>query len=453
VNRRTRTLVVDEREFAAELTAETLTAEYGIDAVHETSAADALETLADGSVDCIVLGSGMGGTDGVEFLRTVRERVGGLPALVLTGRTEETVAGAVADSGLAGALAGVDVVADDEYGRLAARIETVVSRQRIREKYEGLVENSPDAILHVSTDGTVLSANPAAADRLGLDSGDLAGADVVDVFPAGVGARRLAVGRRVVETGESDRAEDGYEGRSFHDTFVPVGSRRGGDSFQLVSREVTERGEGDRELERPTERLDRFAEVVGHDLRNPLNVAQTSVELLREDCATEDLERIDRSLVRMGDIIDDVLTLAREGGTVGELTTVDLSTMVGDARESVETGDVALSVDGERRIEADPGRLRDLLENLIANAVEHGGSVSTVTVGTTDAGFFVADDGEGVPADHEGDVFEAGFTTDRTGTGLGLQIVRDVANAHGWRVDLGESRTGGARFDVVVEDS
>lgn len=71
----------------------------------------------------------------------------------------------------------------------------------------------------------------------------------------------------------------------------------------------------------------------------------------------------------------------------------------------------------------------------------------SVTETTSGHGFFVEDDGPGSPKSTRATVFESGYTTDEGGTGLGLTIVRQIAEAHGWRVSLRESERGGARFE------
>lgn len=131
---------------------------------------------------------------------------------------------------------------------------------------------------------------------------------------------------------------------------------------------------------------------------------------------------------------------------------------------SVETGRATLVVADDVTIEADRDRLLQLFENLFRNAVEHavpGEEVTqpatsanegddttalTVTVGFDDV-LYVADDGEGIPGDEHEAVFEAGYTTSREGTGFGLSIVTQVADAHGWTVDVTESNNQGARFE------
>ena len=321
--------------------------------------------------------------------------------------------------------------------------------------YERLVENSPDAIAHVAASGEILAANPEMATRLDADSDDLVGAELTDVFPDGVGADRLEAGREAIETGDTVRMEDSYDGRDVHNIVVPVQTDRATDSFQILSRDITPRKERERELERQNERLEDFASVVSHDLRNPLNVAQSSVELVRDDIDNDHVDRIDRSLERMNDIIDDVLLLARQGDTVDDPSPVDLETMVSDAWSYVDIGDVELVVEPAGRIEADPSRLQEVLGNLFRNAAEHGDATS-VTVGplaaerAEDEGdFYVADDGEGIPDSNREEVFETGFSTARGGTGLGLSIVREIANAHGWSVRVTDSASGGARFEIT----
>jgi signal transduction histidine kinase len=100
-------------------------------------------------------------------------------------------------------------------------------------------------------------------------------------------------------------------------------------------------------------------------------------------------------------------------------------------------------------IDADEGSLARLVENLVRNTVEHGGERVVVGSLADDPGFYVADDGPGLPADVDGSLFEAGATTDDRGTGLGLAIVSDIADAHDWTLATGtDPDLGGARIEV-----
>ena len=207
------------------------------------------------------------------------------------------------------------------------------------------------------------------------------------------------------------------------------------------------------ELERQNDRLEEFAGVVSHDLRNPLEVARGRTELAREECDSDHLAAGERAHDRMTALIDDLLTLAREGDPVTDAEPVDLGRVVGSCWRTVDTVDATLRNEAEGMILADEGRLRQLLENLIRNAIEHGGEGVSVTVGTLPDGFYVADDGPGIDPDRREEVFDAGHSTSQSGTGFGLRIVEQVADAHGWSVRAVESEAGGARFEVTGIES
>ncbi|WP_048076407.1 HAMP domain-containing sensor histidine kinase [Halorubrum sp. AJ67] len=301
--------------------------------------------------------------------------------------------------------------------------------------------------------------------------------------------------RAALETGPVDivyRVESGAESQWIHER----GRETDGSDVVGYLFPADERVERRRRLERQRERLEEFASVVSHDLRNPLSVAVGNVELADDidgDAATERLERALDALNRMDDLIGELLTLAREGETVRTAEPTELRSVVDRAWETVgEPADAALVVDGPLgTVSCDPDRLRQAFENLFRNALEHGtpggvdalsgpgptgdesetgyhiasGTLSTreeepadvedaavrVRVGRTDDEFYVADDGPGIDPDQRDAVFEPGHTTAPDGTGFGLAIVERIAEAHDWAVSVTESREGGARFEFVCD--
>ena len=257
-----------------------------------------------------------------------------------------------------------------------------------------------------------------------------------------------------------------------------------------------ERRRIERRLRRQNDRLDEFASVLSHDLRNPLSVARGHLELLEDDVSPERLDSVRNAHERIEALISDVLTMAREGATVEETDPVSLGELATASWGHVETGPAELIVTEDVRIEADSDRLGRLFENLFRNSVEHGstgsrpeaddsvehGSTSTrpeaddsvshgstatdrtadedsetpptvtVRVGRLRDGFFIEDDGPGVPESERSRVFEYGYSTREEGTGFGLGIVREIAEAHGWELTLTESDAGGARFEITGVD-
>ncbi|MFP4228194.1 MAG: ATP-binding protein [Salinivenus sp.] len=209
------------------------------------------------------------------------------------------------------------------------------------------------------------------------------------------------------------------------------------------------------QLQRQNDRLEQFAGVVSHDLRNPLNVAKGRLSLVREEAPLGPemlvhLASIDDAIDRMDEIIQDVLALTQGEHSVNQEACESLS-LAESARTSwdtVDTGPATLGVEENRSLYGHRGQLRRLLENLFRNAVEHAGETVTVWVGALDDGFYVEDDGPGIPASQRDAVVEEGHSSSKEGTGLGLSIVRSIVEAHGASLEIVDGRAGGARFEV-----
>jgi len=207
------------------------------------------------------------------------------------------------------------------------------------------------------------------------------------------------------------------------------------------------RAERERQLARRNDRLDDFASIVSHDLRNPLHVASARTQLALDSGDVDHLETVVDALDRMETLIEDLLARAR-GNQEIDRRPLSLETAAQDAWEGVDTRAATLAIENDATFEADATRLKQLFENLVRNAVEHGSEDVTVRIGTHTDGFYVADDGPGVPDEIREDIFEQGVTGSDDGTGYGLAIVADIVRGHDWSISVSESRDGGARFDV-----
>ncbi|MFW6448176.1 MAG: ATP-binding protein [Halobacteriota archaeon] len=204
------------------------------------------------------------------------------------------------------------------------------------------------------------------------------------------------------------------------------------------------------ELERQYERLDAFASIVSHDLRNPLTVAQGYMDLVSTECEGEAVDHVVEALDRLETIVDGTLELARQGKTIGATEPLSLADVARTCWGTVSSATATLEVHDDATILADGDRLKQVLENLFRNAVEHGGSDVTVEVGlVADRGFYVQDDGPGLPEELRETAFDPGVSGTTTGTGFGLAIVREIVEAHGWRIETGSSPDGGVRFEIT----
>lgn len=186
-------------------------------------------------------------------------------------------------------------------------------------------------------------------------------------------------------------------------------------------------------LDAQNERLDEFASVLVHDLRNPLTAAKGYTELVAESATDEEAEHLQTALDaldRMESLITETLSLAREGADVGEREPVPLESAAQAAWDIVDPAAATLVVEQNRLISADESRLGQLFDNLFRNVAEHAGTGVTVTVRGTEGGFVVADDGLGLPPDIAEALFGERFES--APPGLGLLIVERIVSGHGW---------------------
>jgi len=334
------------------------------------------------------------------------------------------------------------------------------------------------------------------------DPGEYLGRTDREIFPDAFGEEAHADDMEVIETGEPllNREEYLPTREEWHLTSKVPWYDDDGELAGLlgVTWDISERKTYERELERQNERLEEFGSVVSHELRNPLNIAEGQLELARAECDSDHLDDAATAIDRIVTLIGDLLALAREGEAASEVEPVELADAVEASWRNVETAAATLVGDADGTIQADPSRLKQLFENLFRNAVEHsstsppgsregavgpcstgsqaspddvaerssagdrtpsdntlehGDEVMTITVGDLPGGFYVEDDGPGIPEGERDAVFETGYSTTEEGTGFGLSIVNEIVEAHGWEIDLTESDSGGARFEITGVDT
>jgi signal transduction histidine kinase len=222
---------------------------------------------------------------------------------------------------------------------------------------------------------------------------------------------------------------------------------------------ILDRLRHERELERQIERLDEFSGVVSHDLLNPLNVARGQLELAMDGHEQAELDVVDDALERMETIVESTLTLAKHGDVVGETEPVALEALARRCWNRVDTTHAQLHAADGIRVRGDRDRLEHVFENLFSNAIEHGTTTRAepddpaVTIRVDrledEPGFYIEDDGHGIPESERDSIFDTGYTNSADGTGFGLAIVRQIVTAHGWRVRVTDGSDGGARFEFT----
>jgi PAS domain S-box-containing protein len=330
-------------------------------------------------------------------------------------------------------------------------------RRQELEKHETIIEALTDAVYVLDEEGRFTYVSDELVELVGYDRKTILGStpslikdeDAVERAEHHLGRLLSSDGPETVQFEVTIQPCDGdpivcedhmgvlpYEGDEF-------------DGSVGTLRDITERKERARKLERQNARLKDFVGIVSHDLRNPLMTAQGRLELAQADCDSPHLDEVGDAVDRCQALIDDLLALAQSGNAVGTTEPVTLSELAEECWQTTPSADATLAVETDQTISADRSRLQQLFENLFRNAVNHGGGEITVTVGEIADGFYVADDGAGIPDEERDDIFEAGYSTADDGTGFGLAIVKEVVEAHGWEIRVTDSQTGGVRFEII----
>ncbi|QPV62436.1 PAS domain S-box protein [Halosimplex litoreum] len=446
--------------------------------------------------------------EAVETVEAVEESEHAPPVVVFARAGDESLAHRTV-------AAGADEYVPASSDRaLVSAVDRAIERDGANERDRGakrrldaLFADTPDPVIEyafVEGEPVVESANRAFVETFGYEPGVAVGEPLNDlVVPEGKGDEAASLDERV-RAGERLHVEierettDGNREFLFRNIPVESGERPVGYAVYV---DITDQKERERQLREQNDRLNEFASVIGHDLRNPMGAVKHRIEMARQTGDERHLDDALSALDRMDELLRDLLQMARQGEELGKTEPVSLDAVARSGWDHVATGESSLVVTDDATVVADRGRLTQLLENLFVNAVEHGstspasqaqqdavehGSTSPasqaqqdavehgptspqshapedaadhgatgdgrgtveVRVGVDGRGCVVVeDDGRGIPAADRGDVFESGYSTTTDGTGYGLAIVRQVARAHGWEAAVTESDDGGARFE------
>ena len=402
-------------------------------------------------------------------------------------------------------ISGAPIFDDDgEVGQVVTVAEDVTelkSREeeliRERNQTEELLKTAPVAISVTDADGNTLLANQRAQDALGLGDGGFVDGPagpgewtVLDADGEAVESAEAMV-ERVIETGEPvfDRElvverPDG-ERVWFSVNVVPVFGPDGevtkvisaGEDITALKvrereleRQRTELDEVVRELRRSNAELEQFAYVASHDLKEPLRMVSSYLQLIErrygddlDGDAEEFFEYAIDGAERMRAMISALLEYSRLGRQGDPPEPVDCNEVVdsvlANLEVAIEETEAEVTVEDLPTVEGDPDQLRQLFQNLVGNAIEYAGEAApTVHVGVERRGaewlFSVEDDGVGIPAERTERIFDLFMSDEETGgTGIGLAICEKIVDRHGGRIWV-ESEPGvGSTFQFTVPDS
>jgi signal transduction histidine kinase len=435
----------------------------------QAAAADWLDDFAAPTVATSARYADVG--EGKALFDAYRQTHSAASASLTASRREAAQSFRTASTVLQAVLAGLTIVAVLVTLRLGVRTQRLREEQR---QYLGeVLDTLTIGVVAAASDGSIVWINREARDGIGsmlpthVDQFDKAlergGTRPSDGHPLA-----LALGGHTIRGREMTYVPPGRPPIAVMVDAGPLRDKRGRIIGAVASRyDITALREREAELTA-------FAGVVAHDLRAPLAAIAGHVELLEQDLAAIDeldefrdtLERVCNSIDRMCRLIDDLLAYATARDAPLRLEPVDLSEVVDEVvherTSHLKRGRAPLIEAGPLpTVHADPAMIRQMMDNLIGNAIKYTRNSEPARVRITAdrlddewAEIQVADQGIGIPADQRTTIFDSFSRAHRgqsyAGTGLGLAICRRVVDRHGGSISVDDNPLGGTRFHIVL---
>jgi two-component system, chemotaxis family, CheB/CheR fusion protein len=360
--------------------------------------------------------------------------------------------------------------------------KTAEMELRLRdEQIRAILDHSPTFIFLKDPSGKYLLAGRQCEMVLGVACDEVVGKTDYDLLPISIADGRRASERKVLESGQTVEVEEvvfrGDEARTFLTSLFPLRDSHGDTyAFAGVSTDITERKRAGEEAQEAVERRDRFLAMLSHELRTPLGAIVNATEILSRNeisapCTTA-AQVIGRQARHMGRLIDDLLDVGRitREQIVIDSKPVDLIAVLDEAldtlRPEAERKGVTLSsrsAEEDLVVRGDPVRLRQILTNLLANAITHtaAGSVEAIVERAGEAGekvrVRISDTGVGIPPEQLPRIFELFYQAPqpldrpRGGLGVGLNLAQTLARLHGGEISARSDGAGkGSTFTLTL---
>jgi PAS domain S-box-containing protein len=372
-------------------------------------------------------------------------------------------------------------VAVPERGRIYAAARDITDRrmsEATRRQLASIVEFSNDAIITVALDATITTWNPAAERLSGYSAEEAVGQPISILAPADAPDEmpplldRVSAGEDISSFEVRRVGKDGREA----DLLVTISPVLGPDGdvegASMIARDITEQKRAREEIERAKEE---FFGSVSHELRTPLTSIIAYGELLEEfdlenlsDQGRKAVEVIQRNAERELRLVGDMLLVTRiqEGQFSLHLAPTNLNAVVEDAvvaaRPSAEKDGLELRLDAEPvpELEADPHRLGQAVDNLLSNAIKFTPAEGCIVVHLRRSGDIatiqVDDSGLGIPEEEQKRLFDRLYRARSAqehqiqGVGIGLSIVKAIAEAHGGSVRVESEEGKGTTFTIAI---
>jgi len=438
-----------------------------------STAAEGRNRLAVDDFDCIVSADELPKGTGIEFLTAVRERYPTLPFILFGTDMSDTV---TAEATAAGVTDVVEYSVDTPQGELLLnRIRAFACQYRLEEernqrhdRFEQATEIAAVGVWEYRMDTDQSFASEETLEIYGLSSTDDLAIEKVQQYyhPDD----RVAVREAFQQARDHGESFD-CKVRLISDDGTQRWVRLAGEALRIngetrtvrgIIQDVSERESMKVKIRQQNDKLNDLIQVVTHDIRNALQVGFGQLEHAQETSSSEAFDRTHEALERIRELMDRIVTLSQQGQEPRQIERIDLADVAQAALKTVNEPRLTLTAIGTCSLDGDPARLQRLFERLFENTAKYTETSVTVTIGliqpirtTTreesglSAGFYIEDDGPGLDEELTDHIFKGGYTTTADETGFRLANIAQIADAHGWEMNVSTSSARGTRFAFV----
>jgi len=419
--------------------------------------------------DCILSGYNFPNTNGLEFLKEVKKQTD-IPFILFTKENNDEIIHDIISENVD------DYVEKDlnkiQYKILSKRISTYVSNHRTKSKLikrtdeleeerkfiNQSLDSMNDIFFVIDTNGNINKVNNSGLKCITSISNyseqDIGEINIRDIFPQ---SQTEQINKSLSSVNKGNHVRFNIEAKTNQNESLELEIKISplyNDINEIIgivgmARDVTEENEYKRKLKKKNNKLDKFAKIISHDIRNPTSIAKGNLNLhINNHGSTDELDTTLKSIHRIENILEDVLYITKSNTDELNKQNITLKSIANECWKNLNVKNSELKINTDKIISQNKKLSSRLFENLFKNSIEHGGDNVRITIGGTKNGFYVEDNGTGIPKNKRGKIFNQNYSTSETGEGLGLSIVEHVCDAHGWTISITESKTGGARFEI-----
>lgn len=452
-------LVVDDNEAAAEMTSMFIDEKSNyVISEYVTSGEDALEVIDSKNMHAVVSDYTMPEMDGLELLDEVKESYD-LPFILYTGERSEELAVKALKSGAEDYVTKGNA---ETFEVLANRVENAAISKKAEDElnvFKAGAENAGHAVQVTDSNGNIVYVNPAFEDLTGYYESEIIGENPSILSSGAHDDEFYEEMWSTINSGEvwhGEILDEKRNGENFwiDQTISPITNDSGDIQYLIaINNDITDKKQN-------KHRRKVLNTMLRHDIANNQQVISGTLTMLQEtdldERQQEYVDKIQKNVNLNIDIMHGIRGLL--DGNDGADEEVSLEEVVDSALEQNQTQaerknvSIKSDVGGPYNVVAGP-LLGQALSNLVENAVVHPENVENIEVGVEasedEIELYVADDGEGLPADFS---FEKGAKgEDSDGTGIGTWLVKEIAEEYGNGVEVEETATGGAKFSMRLQ--